>query len=270
MPTSFLDHEGDRIAWDLRPADDGGSGPLALAIPGMVDVRATYRHLAPLLTAAGFRFASLDLRGHGESGTAFASFDDEAGARDVIALLDHLGSPALLIGNSMGAAIATIVAARRPDLVTGLVLLGPFVRDGEPRPIATALMKVATLPALIATTWNAYLPTLYAGRRPEDFDSARRALIAMVREPGRAAAISRTTRTSHRPAEEAIDDVVAPVLIVMGEEDPDFADPRSEAAWIADRTAGRVLMLAETGHYPQAQQPEAVAAAILEWQVAGA
>lgn len=265
METNYLTTPGGRIAWDCV-----GDGPLVLGIPGMVDLRSTYRHLSPLLVNAGYRVATMDLRGHGDSDTTFDRYDDEAGAEDVIALLDHLGSPAILLGNSMGAGIAVIVAARRPDLVSGLVLLSPFVRNGSVNPLALAALRVATLPAFLAATWNAYLPSLYAGTRPADFDEYRRSVIAGITAPGHRRAISRTTRTSHAPAEAALGDVTAPVLVVMGERDPDFPDPRAEAEWIAQRTSGRVVMLAESGHYPQAQEPHAVASAITQWAAARA
>ncbi len=265
MDTNYLSTAGGRIAWDAT-----GDGPLVLGIPGMADLRATYRHLSPLLVAAGYRVATMDLRGHGDSDTSFDRYDEETGADDVIALLDHLGSPAILLGNSMGAGIAVIVAARRPDLVSGLVLLGPFVRNGAINPLALAAFRVATLPALLAATWKAYLPSLYAGARPADFEEYRTRVIDAIRTPGHARAVSRTTRTSHAPAEAVLTQIGAPVLVVMGERDPDFADPRAEAEWIAAQTAGRVVMLPESGHYPQSQQPEAVAAAITEWAAARA
>ena len=50
-----------------------GLGPLIVCVPGMGDLRATYRFLAPQLVAAGFRVATVDLRGHGDSTTGFSS-----------------------------------------------------------------------------------------------------------------------------------------------------------------------------------------------------
>jgi len=49
----------------------------------------------------------------------------------------------------------------------------------------------------------------------------------------------------------------------MGERDPDFPDPRAEAQWIADTLHGQLVMVPESGHYPQSQQPEATADAVL-------
>lgn len=123
-PTRFLDRDEGRIAYNVT-----GDGPLVVAVPGMGDLRSTYRHLVPALVAAGFRVAAMDLRGHGDSDATFTAHDDEAAASDVLALVEHLGGPAILVGNSMGAGAVTLVAAQRPDLATGLVLIGPFVRN---------------------------------------------------------------------------------------------------------------------------------------------
>ncbi len=46
-----------------------------MLVPGMGDLRAGYRFLAPALRAAGYRVACTDLRGHGDSDATFASRD---------------------------------------------------------------------------------------------------------------------------------------------------------------------------------------------------
>ncbi len=58
--------------------------------------------------------------------------------------------------------------------------------------------------------------------------------------------------------ERVLDDVAAPVLVVMGADDPDFPDPAAEAQWIADRLHGEVLLVPECGHYPQSQRVDLV------------
>jgi pimeloyl-ACP methyl ester carboxylesterase len=49
----------------------------------------------------------------------------------------------------------------------------------------------------------------------------------------------------------------------MGSADPDFADPAAEATWIAETLHGTSVMIEDAGHYPQSQQPERTADAIL-------
>jgi pimeloyl-ACP methyl ester carboxylesterase len=66
-------------------------------------------------------------------------------------------------------------------------------------------------------------------------------------------------------AEACLPEVSAPSLVVMGEADPDFADPRAEAEWIAHAVDGQVVMVADAGHYPQSQRPDITTAAIVHF-----
>jgi pimeloyl-ACP methyl ester carboxylesterase len=258
--TSYLACPGGRIGYDVA-----GDGPLIVLVPGMGDLRAGYRFLAPALRAAGYRVACTDLRGHGDSDPTFPAYGDEDTAGDVVALIAELGGPAVVVGNSMGAGSAVLAAARRPELVAGLVLVGPFVRDPAASMVQRVLLRVAMARPWAAISWKSYLPKLYAGRRPADFDAYRGQVVASLRRPGYARAFSLTTRTSHASAEARLADVTAPVLVVMGEQDPDFPDPRAEADWIARALPAQVVMVPEAGHYPQSQRPDITAAAVLRF-----
>lgn len=252
-----LPREHGSIAYEVT-----GDGPLVVCIPGMVELRSSYRLLVPALVAAGYRVAVTDLRGHGDSDASFDRYDNEGNASDIVALIDELGGPAVIVGSSMGAAIGVLVAAQRPELVSGLALLGPFVRNGKVNPLMKAVMAVLTAPLLVAGTWKSYMPTLYAGTRPADFEAYRAAVIAAVRKPGYARSVSRTIQTSHGSAEAALAAVGTEVLVVMGELDPDFPSPRTEADWIVEQLGGEALMVPDAGHYPHSQRPDLVAPAI--------
>jgi pimeloyl-ACP methyl ester carboxylesterase len=259
-PTRFLDRGAGRIAYDVT-----GDGPLVVAVPGMGDLRSTYRHLAPALVGAGFRVAAMDLRGHGDSDATFAAYDDEAAASDVLALTEHLGGPAILVGNSMGAGAVTLVAAQRPDLVRALILIGPFVRNPEAG-AATLLLFRAMMGGPWATrVWAAYLPSLYPGRRDEDFQAHRRAIVTSLRRPGHRKAFTATTHTTHAPVEAVLDQVQAPTLVVMGAKDRDFPDPVAEATLVADRLRGRSVLIPDAGHYPHSEFPERTTPAIVDF-----
>jgi pimeloyl-ACP methyl ester carboxylesterase len=256
--TLMLDRDGGQIAYDVQ-----GTGPLVICAPGMGDIRQTFRYLVPALTDAGYRVATFDLRGHGQSDTTVASYDDEAEASDIIALAEHLGSPAAVIGNSMGSAAGVIAAAARPELVSALILVGPFVRNPQMNPAMKGIMRVATAAPWVAPVWKAYLPSLYAGRKPADHAEFAAAANAAMRRKGYAAAFSKTARLSHGPAEAVLPNVRKPVLVVMGELDPDFRNPADEAAWIKEQLGAEVLMVPASGHYPQSQQSEIVNPAVV-------
>jgi pimeloyl-ACP methyl ester carboxylesterase len=258
--TSYLVRPEGRIGYDVA-----GTGPLLVLVPGMGDLRAGYRFLAPALRAAGYRVACTDLRGHGDSDARFPSYGDEETAGDIVALISELGGPAVVVGNSMAAGSAVIAAARRPELVSGLVLAGPFVRDPAVSAARRVLLRAAMAPLWARLTWKSYLPKLYAGRRPDDFGEYRDRVVASLGRPGYARAFSLTTRTSHAPAEALLAQVAVPVLVIMGDRDPDFGDPAGEAAWIAQAMDAQVVMVPAAGHYPQSQQPGLTTGAILRF-----
>ena len=257
---SYLERADGRVAYE-----EAGAGPLVVCVPGMGDLRASYRFLRESLVAAGYRVVLMDLRGHGDSDTSFPRYGDAATAEDITALLDHLDCPAVLVGNSMAAGSAVLVAAGRPALVSGLVLIGPFVRNPAVSAFNRLLFRVALAAPWAAASWNAYLPRLYAGRIPEDFSSYRRSVVTALRRPGYARAFSRTTKTSHAEAAAVLPAVHTPALVVMGTMDPDFADPQKEAAWIGAQLRGEVLLVPNAGHYPQSQCPEIVSPAIVSF-----
>ena len=58
IQTEYVDHERGRIAYEVV-----GDGPLVVLSPGVADIRSTYGFLAPLIADAGYRVASVDLRG---------------------------------------------------------------------------------------------------------------------------------------------------------------------------------------------------------------
>jgi pimeloyl-ACP methyl ester carboxylesterase len=255
--TGWVNRPEGRIAYDTV-----GVGPLVVCVPGMGELRSVYRHTVPALVAAGYRVATMDLRGHGDSDVTFSSYDDVAAGGDVLALIEHLGGPAVVIGNSMGAGAAAWASAERPELVTGLVLVGAFVRNPPMNPLLALAFRAAMAGPWAPRVWASYLPKLYPGRQPEDFAEHRDAIVASMRRPGYARAFSRTTRTSHAPVEARLDEVRAPVLVVMGDRDPDFGDAGAEARWIAGRLRGELLLVPGAGHYPHVEERQLVNPAI--------
>lgn len=248
---------------------DQGSGPLIVATPGMGDLRSTYRELTGPLLDSGYRVVVADLRGHGDSDTSFTTHGDVATGQDLLALVEHLGGPAVLVGNSMGAAAAAWAAAERPDLVAGLVLLAPLLR--EPATGATAralyhlLYRVAFARPWGAAFWARYYRSLHRGTRPAGLDEHADAIRANLREPGRLRSFRELAlQLDHSVVEPRLADVTAPSLAFVGALDPDFRDPAAELAWIADTLGATPVLLLDVGHYPQLQRPDVVVPAVTE------
>jgi pimeloyl-ACP methyl ester carboxylesterase len=244
---------------------DEGSGPVVVLSPGMGDLRSSYRFQVPALVQAGYRAVTVDLRGHGESDTTFTTYGDEPTSEDLCDVITHFEAPAVIVGNSMSAGAAVITAARHPELVSGLVLVGPFVRDPKPGTFQKLLLSVMMAKPFVVTSWNSYLPKLFAGQKPADFDAYRKSVKEAMARPGYREAFAATVKTSHQEAEALLPELSTPTMVIMGEQDPDFPDPAHEARWIADQLHARVEMIAEAGHYPHAQQPDVVNALLVDF-----
>jgi pimeloyl-ACP methyl ester carboxylesterase len=262
-PVRFLNVPGGRLAYD-----DRGNGPLVVMVPGLGDLRGEYRLLAPRIAAAGYRVVTMDLRGHGQSSTGWAEHRASAIGGDVVALVRALDAgPAMLVGTSMGAAAVAWAAAEAPANVSGVVVIGPFVRDIPPSSrlagwALNATLKLAFSGPWATWAWGMFYGSLY-GRKPADFDAYLAALKANLSEPGRMAAVRAMIAASKADVEARLAEVAAPSLTVMGTADPDFSDPRAEADTVARLLRGSVLMVEGAGHYPHVEQPDLVADAML-------
>ncbi|MDX1653872.1 MAG: alpha/beta hydrolase [Candidatus Competibacteraceae bacterium] len=111
-----------------------------LALHGWLDNAASFEPLAPLLT--GCRIVALDLTGHGLSdwrppGVHYHFIDY---IPDVVAAADALGWERFsLLGHSLGAAVASLVAGTVPKRVVRLALiegLGPLTHRADENPVA--------------------------------------------------------------------------------------------------------------------------------------
>ena len=116
----FVELDGRRVSY--LTAGDSAAAPSILLIHGSgVSAGAWVNQLRGLLTA--FRVAAIDLPGHGKSDPIPQASVEEY-AETVAKFLEALGSgPVLVVGHSLGGAIAIALAAQRPHAVTGLVLL---------------------------------------------------------------------------------------------------------------------------------------------------
>lgn len=272
--TEFLDIDGGRIAYEVT-----GEGPLVVLSHGMGDHRHAYRFLAPRLAQAGYRVAAADLRGHGESSMGWPSVTGKAAitrtdvAGDLLALIRHLGGPAVIVGHSLAGGAATIAAAAAPELVSGVVEIGPFTRTQKLdiagllrirryRRGLTRLMGTQMLRSL--GIWMRYLDVAYPAK-PADYAGYMAGLRAKLSEPGRMAEFMKTGKSTPADAQAQLASVRCPALIIMGSLDPDFADPKAESeAIIAALPAGlgTAATVDGAGHYPHAQCPEEVAALV--------
>lgn len=238
-----------------------GDGPLIVCAPGMGDLRQAYRHLTPLLVAAGYRVATLDLRGHGDSGGEWSSYSQVAVGRDMLALVDHLGGSAAAVVGQSFTPDSAIVAAVEGTGIERVVLIAPWATTPRLNPVMNALQGLVLRSP---TLWGMFYASLYPGEKPADF----RSYLALVK-----GSVKRNTglvRVGEPAAKDALSyrhRLTQPALVIMGSKDPDFRDPRAEAQTMADAvgSTASVVMIEGAGHYPHAQYPRETADAILSF-----
>jgi pimeloyl-ACP methyl ester carboxylesterase len=267
--TERLSIAGNTIAYDLT-----GEGPLVVLANGLGDSRHSYRFIAPALVAAGYRVANVDIRGTGDSSLDWDGYSRTDIAGDLVAVVRHLGGPAVIMGQSISGGAATIAAATAPDLIAGVIELAPFtrkqsvslgglVRVKRYRAGSTQLGLTMVLGSLSA--WKKYLDLAYP-TKPSDWDSELNRIEAKMSEPGRMKVLQAMAKSTPADAGAQLPNVKCPVLIVEGSLDPDWADPRAEGEKIiADLPTGlgQLAVIEGAGHYPHAQTPDEVLALAL-------
>ncbi|MGW0333671.1 alpha/beta fold hydrolase [Streptomyces sp. NPDC003011] len=267
--TEYLAVDGGTIAYEVA-----GSGPLIVLAHGMGDSRAAYRALIPPMVAAGHRVAAVDLRGCGESSVGWPAWSRTAIAGDLLAVIRHLGGPAVLVGHSISGGAATIAAAQEPSLITAVVELAPFTRkqsirlgDLRVKRFRRAMLRLLGAGAFGSVPlWRSYLDVAYPGVKPAHWAERLGRVDSLTREPGRMKALQGMGRSAPTDAGAQLGNVRCPVLVVMGTLDPDWADPHAEGSAIVDALPsglGRLEMIEGAGHYPHDQFPDQVVSLML-------
>src|SRR5690349_19951009 len=112
-----------------------------------------------------------------------------------MALVRQLGGTAVFVANSVGAAASAIVAAEAPELVAGVIGVGPIMRN----PPTSKLMRLIT-PLLFrgalarpwgARSWGGFYRSLNRGSTAPWLDEHVAAIVANLKEPGRLRAFRR-------------------------------------------------------------------------------
>lgn len=117
----------------LEYTEYGGGDRWVVLLPGHLLPRRMHQPLARKLAASGARVVTLDLLGQGRSDRPSdpMRYAASAGTDQVLALLEHLGAPAAVLGGTaLGANVALEVAVRAPDRVRGLLLDAPVLENG--------------------------------------------------------------------------------------------------------------------------------------------
>src|SRR2546427_6230267 len=118
-PGRIAGDDGVELAYGFWP----GRGMPIVAIHALTTTYKTFVGIGERLAGRRPLFAP-DLRGRGDSDKPERGYGMARHAADVVAAMRNMGiGPSIVVGHSMGAYVATLMAAEHPDLVAGLVLL---------------------------------------------------------------------------------------------------------------------------------------------------
>lgn len=274
----------------LHYLDFGGprSAPLLLCVHGLGGSALNWVALAPELTSE-YRVIALDLPAHGRTPVAGRSVAVRHLRGMVHRFLTEVaGTPAVLVGNSMGGMISILQAARHPDTVSGLVLVDPALPaalPASPDPVVVLMFATYALPRVGEFALRGHrrrysvaqqvdhmmrlccarpdrVPTeliaasiALAEERAEHQDldagflTAARTLLAVLGRPDR-----------YWRAMRAID---VPVLLLHGAQDR--LVPLAAARRAARRLGWQLAVHAEAGHVPQMEDPAWTARTVRDW-----
>jgi len=119
---------------DIVVRRDGVGDRAIVFMHGWIDDMHVWRPVIDELSAPGFETVQLDLAGFGDRTQANGPFTFDRFAADVLAVVDAVDKPFVLVGHSMAAPIVELVAAARPERALGLVLLAPIPMAGTRLP----------------------------------------------------------------------------------------------------------------------------------------
>jgi len=253
----YLQVDGTRIRYI-----DVGRGAPVVFLHGLGASMYAWRRNVAAVAAAGFRVIAFDNRGFGLSDKPPAPYDNAAYARLAIAFMDSLRlTDAVLVGHSMGGAIAAQVAIEYPARVRGLVLVGS-AGLGAREPLLFRVARWPVLgPAALALRGRGFtarlLRSTYSdpGKVTEaDVDQ----YYAPVAQPEYGRALRGVLQQFRFTALEGrLDRIAAPTLVLWGEEDR-WVPMGLGRALAAGITRSAFVSVPHAGHSVQEEAPDEV------------
>ncbi|MEU8680159.1 alpha/beta fold hydrolase [Streptomyces sp. NPDC048611] len=247
--------------------EDEGSGPPLVLVHGHPFDRSMWRPQTEHFSRAGWRVIVPDLRGYGESTPVPGTTPLETFARDLLALLDHLGIGRFVLGGlSMGGQIVMECYRLFPERIRGLVFADTFAaaeteegrtrrRDMAERLLREGMTGYAqeALPTMVSAHTLTHRP-----------DVAAHVLAMMTAAPSEGAAAALRGRAERPDYTALLSRISVPALVVVGAEDAHT--PVSDAQDIHTRVPDATLAVIEqAGHLPNLECPEEFNAVLAEF-----
>ena len=268
-PGRFVEVGGSRIHYLER-----GAGPALLLIHGLGGGVRTFTHSLVERLADEYRVVVMERPGSGDSTRArgaCARVGSQAGT--VSAFIDALGlERPLLVGHSLGGAVALAVALEHPEQVRGLALIAPLANEQEEVPpiFRSLLIRPRVLRQLVA--WTVATPASVLRRArvldtvfgpdpvPRDYATAGGGLLGLRPKSFRTASEDLVALEGELPAIVGrYTELRMPVGILYGTGDR-VLDHRLHGVAVASKIPGADLELVEGGHMLPLTAPDRTAA----------
>ena len=240
-----------------------GTRPLDAALPTVVFVHgAAHDHSVWALQSRYFAYhgrnvLAVDLPGHGRSGgAALATVEAIADWIPALMRAADVGA-ATLVGHSMGSLGALECAARHPECVTRIALVGP----AAPMAVAETLLDAAKRNDHVAfeliTGWSYSAGAQLGGNRVPGIWLTGNALRLIERTKPGVLYADLTLCNTYAAGLAAAARVRCPALVIVGARDI-MAPPKNAKDLIRTLPDARVVELPDCGHALMAEKPDAV------------
>jgi pimeloyl-ACP methyl ester carboxylesterase len=266
----FIEISGVRYHYTEYP----GKGPVVVLLHGFASSTYTWEKVAPYLNEAGYHVLALDMKGFGWSDKPKdAKYDPYTLMHEVNQWMDALGlKDVTFVGNSLGGAIAWLMALEHPDKVGRLVLIDaagypmakPFIIRMAGAPLSGIVAKLFFCRLIVK--WNLkkvydhedwiteeQVNAYYNRLRTENALDAQIAVVRSLKVDLFEKYIKRIPTIDKK------------TLIIWGRNDRWIPLEEVGYKFRRDLSNSRLVVIPECGHIPQEEHPEKCARLILDF-----
>lgn len=258
-----------------------GQGPLVVAIHGAPTGAELWRTVLPLIAGAGFQVVAPDLPGYGRTRIEPTADHSLSASAELLAtwIRDDSDGPAWIIGHDIGGGLAQILAVRHAPIVAALTLVNSVAEGSWPAPRArfarwAARAGLHRATAAMGLTPNRYLRQQFLRALADPGRVTAHDLDRIVWDTkftdaeGRATFERHLAALHHRDTSAVVEGLRGldiPSQLIWGLADPfqpwDVAGQRLREL-LPDPD---ITLFEDCGHLPMLEQPERLAATLLDW-----
>jgi pimeloyl-ACP methyl ester carboxylesterase len=222
-------------------------------------------------------FFALDLYGFGYSARPTGLSTRERWANQAATFIDAvIGEPAIIVGHSMGGVVATELARRHPALVRGLVLVNSSGMQPYERPLTQtdrfmlgligAPLLGETVAGVFANEWGVRQGLLASYHRKERVTPELvQTFAGPIRKYGAGSYLATTRNSENLVIALQPGEYQGPSLLIWGAEDRSIPPSDADAIKRLVLPQAEIALLADSGHCPFDETPEAFCDALLPW-----